>query len=330
MKNLIEQFPLHLSTASGFDYSPFNSLNNSYRQVVISGLGGSGIGASIVQDLLSGTAKVPIIINKTYHLPAFANHETLFIAVSYSGNTEETLSALEMALTKNCQIAGISSGGRLLALGNEKSFPVLQIPGGNPPRSMLGYSLIGLLGILGTMGIVDFNSIKQAISTFSASLENDLLSDIQSQTQVLAKSISDKIPVVYASTGTAAIATRWRQQLNENAKMPGWDGEVPEMNHNELVGWAGGDKNFAVLMLKTAFDYVRNQKRNALAASKLSEITNVYEIEAIGTTHFEQLLYLIHYGDWLSYYLSEIRQVDIMDIAIIDFLKSSLEKFDAK
>jgi glucose/mannose-6-phosphate isomerase len=327
MKNLIEQFPAHLKTASGFDYLPFQQLNKSYSHIIISGLGGSGIGASIVQDYLAKTSRVPIIVNKTYHLPAFANHETLFIAVSYSGNTEETLSALEMALAKKCQIAGISSGGHLLAMGTEKNFPVLQIPGGNPPRSMLGYSLIGLFGILSTIELADFHSIKQDVTAFSTALENGLLSGIQSQTQLLAKSISDKIPVVYASTGTAAIATRWRQQLNENAKMPGWDGEVPEMNHNELVGWAGGDGRFAVLMLKTDFDYPRNLKRNELAVTKLSQITNIFEIQAKGTNHFEQLLYLIHFGDWLSYYLSEIRQVDIMDIAIIDYLKSSLETF---
>jgi glucose/mannose-6-phosphate isomerase len=327
MKNLIQDFPSHLLATVDYDYSAFQRLPNTVSNIVISGLGGSGIGASVVSDLLSPSCSVPIIVNKTYHAPAFANQNTLFIAVSYSGNTEETMQALEMALDQNCQVVGIASGGKLAEMAKQHGFPVLMIPGGNPPRSMLGYALTGLLGILSKIGFVDFNDVKSDFIQFSNSLKNGLLDEIHSATQELAAAIADKIPVVYASSGTAAVATRWRQQLNENAKMPGWDAEVPEMNHNELVGWAGGDSKFAVMMLETDFDYSRNRQRNALAIPKLAAITNVYVIEAKGNTHLEQLLYLIHYGDWLSYYLSEIRQVDIMDIAIIDYLKSSLEKF---
>lgn len=329
MKQLIADFPQHLLEAAQIFKKSKIPTNTNFDNIIISGLGGSGIGASIALDLVMPQASKPIIINKSYQLPGFANQNSVFIAVSYSGNTEETLEAVQAALDRGCAVMAITSGGKMLQLAEKHHFPVVLIPGGNPPRSMLGYSLVVLLGFFDKLGLLDFSSIEAACVGFSKKLRNGGLDAIHQKTKTLAVQYAQKIPVVYASTGRAGVATRWRQQLNENSKLPGWDAEIPEMNHNELVGWAGGSEAFMVYFLRSSFDYARNAKRTDIAVERLSKITEVIEVEAIGDSPLEQALHLIHFGDWLSFYLSEERKVDIMDIEIIDYLKATLDKFNA-
>ena len=329
MKQLIADFPQHLLEAAKIFKKAAIPSNTDFDNIVISGLGGSGIGASIALDLVAAHATKPITINKSYQIPGFANQKTVFIAVSYSGNTEETLEAVHAALERGCAVMAITSGGKLQQLAEKHQFPVVVIPGGNPPRSMLGYSLIVLLGFFEKLGLLDFEAVESASAAFHHKLKNGGLEAIHQTTKTLAAENAQRIPVVYASTGRAGVATRWRQQLNENAKLPGWDAEIPEMNHNELVGWAGGSNDFVVYFLRSSFDYPRNAKRTDIAVERLSKIAEVIEIQAIGETPLEQALHLVHFGDWLSYYLSEERKVDIMDIEIIDYLKSTLDKFNA-
>lgn len=330
MKQLIANFPQHLSEAAAI-YRRANIIApQHFSNIVISGLGGSGIGASIALDWVAGQASVPIVINKSYQIPGFANAHTVFIAVSYSGNTEETLAATKIAIEKGCQIMAITSGGTLAQMATQHNFPVVVIPGGNPPRSMLGYSLIVLLGFFEKLQIISFDTVVAACESFSQNLQSGALEAMHQQTEALAKATANHIPVTYAATGLAGVATRWRQQLNENAKLPGWDAEIPEMNHNELVGWAGGSNKFVVYFLRSSFDLPRNAKRTDIAEERLSGIAKVVAIHAQGNSPLAQALYLIHFGDWLSYYLSVERKVDIMDIEIIDYLKATLDKFNAE
>lgn len=327
MKNLIENFPIHLSEAATIVAATDLNCTKTFTNIIISGLGGSGIGGSIVADLVEQSASVPVVINKGYHIPAFANENTLFIAVSYSGNTEETLLALDAALAKGCTIYSISSGGKLKALAEQYNFPCIVIPGGNPPRSMLGYSLIALLGIFKALGLSHYDIAQEAIA-FQELLENGALAEMHETTQKIAENVQQKVPVVYACSGFGGVATRWRQQLNENSKLPGWDAVIPEMNHNELVGWAGGSKEFAVFFLRTSFDFSKNSTRTDIAIERLKDVAEVYTVVAAGSNPLQQTLHLIHFGDWLSYYLSELRGVDIMDIEIIDYLKATLAKLE--
>jgi glucose/mannose-6-phosphate isomerase len=327
MKSLIENFPNHLSEALEIVKSTeWNAPTQPIENILITGLGGSGIGGTIVSELCKATGQWPISINKDYNLPNWVSEKTLVIACSYSGNTEETLSALGQAHRAGARIAGLTSGGKLGAWCKENGINHLVVPGGNPPRSMLGYSFVCLFGILNNEGLAtpDYTSeINSAISLLQSESEN-----IHRETQAMAKASAHKTVCVYANEGMGGVATRWRQQLNENSKMVGWDAAIPEMNHNELVGWAGGSSDIAVYFLDSPGDFSRNTKRMELSKEIVGRYTDcIFSISAKGSTPIEWSLYLINFGDWLSFYLHEIHGVDIMDIKVIDYLKGELEKF---
>ncbi len=326
MKNLIANFPQHISEAvATLKATQFKPNSQPILNVVITGLGGSGIGGTIVAELAAPHCNVPICVNKNYSLPGFVNQNTLLIACSYSGNTEETLTATKLAISKGAQVACISSGGELQQIATEKGFNILSMTGGNPPRSMFAYSFAYLCYILDFYNVASFNvidNLESAVQLLSSECDS-----LKQEAEVLAKKLTDKTAILYAVSGGVGVASRWRQQLNENAKMLAWEAEIPEMNHNELVGWEGGNSSFAALYLRHHTDFDRNQKRIEINKNIISEKTDtVLEVWSKGESAIERSLYLIHLGDWVSYYLSEINAVDIMDIKSIDLLKAELSK----
>jgi len=326
MKDLIAGFPDHLEEGLRIaERAKWKNPAKRFNAVVITGLGGSGIGGSLAAEWMSASSHTPIFVNKDYYLPAFVNENTLVIASSYSGNTEETLGALGQAIERKAEIAIITSGGRALELATENGFNAFVVEGGNPPRSMLGFSITGLMSFLSFYGLQTPDYVaswKEAIQA----MRNDIDS-IHVQAKAYAELLKNHCAVVYSTDGLAAMGERLRQQLNENAKMLGWSSAIPEMNHNELVGWAGGNSNFAVILLRSDFEFDRNAIRADLNKDILLKRTpTVLEWRAPGSSLISQSLYLNHLGDWVSYYLSEIHKVDIMDIDVIGFLKSELGK----
>lgn len=326
MKTLIANFSQHIKTAlETISNTKLKPAQGNIHNVVITGLGGSGIGGSIVSELVAPEANLPILVNKDYHVPAFVNEGTLLIACSYSGNTEETLSAVRQALKSGAQVACISSGGELKKMAESQGWNCLSMEGGNPPRSMFGYSFSFLLHYLKHYGIIKTDvlaELKTSVNLLDGEQEN-----IKSQAEELAKNLENTIPHILAVGGYHGVAVRWRQQLNENSKMLCWAAEIPEMNHNELVGWEGGDKRFSALFLRNENDYDRNQKRIDIIKGIIAGKTeHVHEVWSKGSSNIQRALYLIHLGDWASFYLSELNQVDIMDIKSIDLLKSELSK----
>lgn len=328
MLSLIENFPAHIIEALTLaKKSSFKKPQTEIHNVILTGLGGSGIGASMVQDLISQHAGVPVFVNKDYSLPAFASEHTLVIACSYSGETEETLHALHQAEECSSEIAVISSGGQLLNIAREKDYNHLVMPAGNPPRSMIGYSLVFQMYMLANYGISRL-AIDNDIFLTSEYLRVNK-EKIQAAARQIAISLHKKIYAIYACSGFSSIAERFRQQLNENAKMPGWNGTIPEMNHNELVGWQGGDVHMAAVFISTPFDNKRNAQRAKISAKIIEKYTpSVINISGMGETPLRTILYLIHLTDWISYYLSELNGVDIMDIEVINHLKKELAKFN--
>lgn len=326
MKDLIANFSEHLKDALGIlDNFSFNAADRAVQNVLITGLGGSGIGGTAISDLVNAEARVPISVNKNYDIPGFVGRHTLVIACSYSGNTEETLQAVEKAEAKGAIIACISSGGSLKAKADQKGYNCLSMVGGNPPRSMFAYPFSFLLYYLRAYGVIDTEAqgyLKEGIALLEAEQEN-----IKVQAEELAKGLQNTTVQILANAGNLGIAARMRQQLNENAKMLCWEAEVPEMNHNELVGWEGGSEQFSCLFLRSESDNPRNQKRMDIIKGIIGEKTpHVFEVWAKGNHDIARALYLVHFGDWVSYYLSELNQVDIMDIKSIDLLKSELSK----
>ncbi len=326
MKELIANFSEHLRDALSIIKSfDFIASDRAIHNVMITGLGGSGIGGSAISDLVASEAIVPITVNKNYDIPAFVGRHTLVIACSYSGNTEETLSALAKAEEKGAIIACISSGGKLKAIAKEKGYNCLSMQGGNAPRSMFAYPFTFLLFYLRAYGVIAGAPLDRVAS--GASLLDQEEESIQASAETLARKLKDKTIQVLVNNGSLGLAARLRQQLNENAKMLAWEAEVPEMNHNELVGWEGGSDQYACLFLRNEHDNLRNQKRMDIIQGIIKEKTaHLHEVWTKGSEPIERALYLVHFGDWLSFFLSELNQVDIDDIKSIDLLKSELSK----
>lgn len=329
MLQLIEDFPTHLTDSLKIAKSTkegWAKEAKAPKAVVITGLGGSGIGGTIAADYVAEVATVPVWVNKGYELPAWVNDSTHVIACSYSGNTEETLSALEDAMAAGASISAITSGGQLGELARAHDWNVSVVPGGNPPRSMFGYAWVQIMLHLEMLNIGVDGSWAEDVATAVEALKAKRSQHLE-EAEAIADQLQNCAVAIYAATGTAGVATRWRQQLNENAKMPAWDAEVPEMNHNEMVGWAGGGDNFAAVFLHTDGDAPRNTTRMQLNAEAVAEGgTTVINIEASGASQIEQIMDLVALGDWVSYVLSERNGVDIMDILVIDRLKDALSK----
>ncbi|MBA3971425.1 MAG: bifunctional phosphoglucose/phosphomannose isomerase [Bacteroidetes bacterium] len=326
MQTLVANFSKQLTEAIAIGKAAgLKTSANKISNVLICGLGGSGIGGSIVAELVSGNATVPINVSKGYFIPAYVNENTLVIISSYSGNTEETLNCLELALVKKATVTAISSGGRVLELSKEKGFDCIVVPGGMPPRSCLGYSLTQLFYTLGFHKIINIDHTAQleAAVKLIDSEENNIVAEAKA----IAEKINGKIPVIYATTYNEGIAIRFRQQLNENAKILCWHHIIPEMNHNELVGWTEKSDNFSVLIFLDKDEYSRNLARVEINRNVITKhASSVTEIYSKGNSVIEKAIYFIHLGDWISVELAALRGVDPVEVNVINHLKSALSK----
>ncbi len=327
MKELVERFPIQLEEALQIALSAkIKPTEIAIQNIVISGLGGSGIGGSIIADLLSDTLQIPVIINKNYAIPAFVGKNTLFIASSYSGNTEETLEATHKAIDEGAEVACITSGGKILQLAQENNYNFIQLPAGYPPRSCIGYSMVQLLALLSGYGFISKDILSQVKT--SADLLRTNTTKIKTEAEKLAAFLYKKTPIIYTADGMEGVAVRFRQQLNENSKMLCWHHILPEMNHNELVGWVSKNDNLALVYLRSKQEYSRTSERFAFLDKAIQGFTpNRFTVSSIGNTALEEIFYLIHLTDLSSVLLADKNEVDAMDIAVIDRLKSHLATF---
>lgn len=326
MKALIEGFSKQIEVGIEiFRANPPKEIEQKYSNVVISGLGGSGIGGTIIRDLSSTFANVPVTVNKEYSIPAFVGPQTLFIASSYSGDTEETLAATQIAAEKKACIICITSGGKLAELAKTNHWGLLLIPGGSPPRANLGYSLTQLICIFSSAGLLH-DSAKKELDEAVHFIQNNSQS-IREKGAEIAKQLFTKRIIIYTDAAREGVAVRFRQQLNENSKMLCWHHVVPEMNHNELVGWTEKSDELAVVFIRNSSDHSRNQVRMEINKGIVSGYSNtVIELWGEGNNEIEKTFYMIHLVDWISFYLAEMKGVDIMDIKVIDFLKHKLSE----
>lgn len=295
------------------------------KNIVICGMGGSGIGGKLVSQWVQNEIALPIVLCQDYTLPAFVNENTLVIGSSYSGNTEETLAALEIARNKGAIIKCISSGGTLQKFCADNNYDIIIVPGGNQPRAAIAYSLVQLLYIFESLNLISPKSLQEIEK--GKNLINANLEANKAEGKEIAEFIHGKINVIYSEAIYEGVAVRARQQLNENSKNLGWSLAIPEMNHNELVGWGGGSDLFAVIMLRTEDANPKNTTRMDLTKEILARKTShIYELHAKGSSLIERSLHLINVLDWASYYLVDLNQVDAFDIKVINHLKDSLAK----
>lgn len=324
MRSLIENFPSQLEAAyANALATSLKGSSNAFSNVIVTGLGGSGIGGKIVAQLIQDEVTLPIIINNDYLLPAFASASTLVVVSSYSGDTEETLSAMRDALKRGCTVVCISSGGQITELARKRKLEVLTIPGGQPPRSQFGYSAISLIRVLACYGIVQ-DAVFTALESLPRFLRSNKADTIARATQ-LATVLAKRTPIIYAESRNEGVAIRWRQQINENSKRLCWHHVYPEMNHNELVGWEGGNNTHAVILLRSSDDHPRSVARMNITEPLFMQKGAVVEnVIALGKTRAERIFDLVHLGDWLSLLMAERADVDPMTIHAIDYLKNAL------
>jgi len=327
MDELIKKFPAQLKEAIAIgENAEIEEPTTDIRNVYVAGLGGSGIGANFVSEFISAECPVPFTIGKGYSIPASVNEHTLAIVSSYSGNTEETLASFHAMEKTGAMIVVISSGGKLIQLAKEKSYDYIQLPGDWPsPRACLGFSMVQQLFILHKLQLIGDNFINHLKA--GRELLNFDQEDISKLAQGIARQLHNKIPIIYTTDRMESVAIRLRQQINENSKMLCWHHVIPEMNHNELVGWNQHNKNLAVLFLRNDDDLKKNKVRidiNKKIIAKYSD--TIVEVYSKGNTLIEKAIYFVHLGDWISWHLSVLNEVDASEIKVIDYLKSELEK----
>ena len=330
MKKLIEGFPAQLEEALGIAaQAKLSPAKAPIHNVLICGMGGSGIGGNLIQTFLYDELTVPVTVNKSYDIPAFVGPNTLLIACSYSGGTEETLSGAEQAFAKGAQVVGVTSGGKLGDLLKKHNAEFIAIPSrDNSPRAGVGYAVTQLLKIFAHFGLSksDHASDIQASAKQLKSKE----ADIHALAKELAAKMKGKVPFLYGDSRLEPVLLRTQQQIAENSKQISHQNFFPEMNHNELVGWKFPDKfwkNTMTVLIHTDFDNERTRTRMDICEDIFSkEGTDLEIIGAKGDTFIVQALYLIHLLDWTSFYLAEENNVDPFPVDVITFLKNELAK----
>lgn len=292
-----------------------------FKNVVIGGLGGSGIGGRIAKLAVFTAFPVPVEVYSEYRLPAYAGSDTLVILSSYSGNTEETLSMYQDAKSRGCRIICLSSGGQLAASAFADGCPCYPVEAGYQPRMALGYSLTTLLLILGELGGFDF---KSSLEKAAAALQAN--AGLKQEAEFICRHFSDGLNykfVVICDTVLEAVSVRFCQQIQENAKGEAFVTVIPEANHNVIESYYGRhDTHF--LLLNSGLN-ARNDARFEFLKTVLRETGNrFHEIPSAPFT-IERVFSLIHILDWVSIGISNAKGVNNMRVDNIARLKAYLE-----
>jgi len=318
----------------GKAFRPPASLRNS-SAIVLSGMGGSAMAGDLLARLCEHHLAVPFLVNRDYRLPEFVNRETLFIASSHSGNTEETLAATALALRRRARVVCITTGGKLRSFARRHRLPLISIPQTDPPmppRSALGYSLIPLVYLFASLGLYPGaeGQMREAIA-LTTGLRDQLHPDVparRNRAKQLALSLHGKIPWVQGTVGImAAAAYRWRCQFNENSKVLAYSSEYPELNHNEVIGWELAPslaRCVSVITLQEAKPRPRIRARVEITREMMARKAPVHPIAAEGRSPLAQLLWTIYLGDFTSLYLAFLYGADPGAITAIDELKRRL------
>jgi len=307
----------------------------SYRDienVLILGMGGSAIGGDLARALAQNYTGVPITVCREYDLPAYVNDFTLVIASSYSGNTEETLSAFQQAIERQAKVVVVSTGGKLTDLAGEMGTPIIPVRYKSSPRAAIGHSLVLLLGIFADLDLIPDPTpdLEEAIQVMMAMQPQlDLGTPLATNpAKSLALRLNGKLPVIYGAGLFSDVARRWKGQFNENAKHWSFFEVLPEANHNAILGYqfpAALARQLVVLFLTGPADHPRLRLRQQVTAEVLDKAGVPVEwIAAQGSSPAAQVFSLIHYGDYVSFYLSLLNQIDPSPVPLIDYLKRRL------
>jgi glucose/mannose-6-phosphate isomerase len=298
--------------------------------MVVAGMGGSGIGGALARAALGDHASRPIFVTRAYGLPSWTTPDTTVLCASYSGNTEETLACFESAGALGAQRVVVTTGGRLAEMAREEGVPVIPLPGGFQPRAAVAYMIVAALEVAAMCGAgprlaseidVAASHTEQLVAEWGPDAPEDSLA------KEIARGLLGTTPVIAGAGLTAPIAYRWKTQINENAKQPAFSHELPELDHNELVGWEGAPDvgRFAAVFLDDSDAHPRVKARMDLTERLIAgNAAAGFRLETRGQTTIERVVSLVLLGDLVSLYLAALRGVDPGPVRVIEELKSAL------
>ncbi len=311
------------------------SYRDSYDQIVVTGLGGSAIGGDILRSYAARYADIPVIVNRDYDLPNFVGSNTLVLAVSYSGNTEETLSAYQQARDRGADIIAVGSGGKLQDYAGRDGAAILNVPPGFVPRAAVGCLFAPIVLALEQMGLL--RGAREQIMECSSVLK-ELRESLNPRVDIpvnLARVIAEKtrgnIPIIWGTAGVSEVAAqRWKAEINENAKCPAYYNNFPELNHNEIVGFevpADLISRQVFILLRDGGDNERIKKRIEISKTIIKDkVKNIIEVHSSGNSFLARLFSLIYIGDYASVYLALEYDINPTPVKMIDYLKEELNK----
>jgi glucose/mannose-6-phosphate isomerase len=295
------------------------------------GLGGSAAGGDFVKALFEEGGITPFGVNRDYRMPAYVNSGSLVFATSYSGNTEETLAAYKHARSQGASLIAVTSGGELEHLAKQDGFPLIKVPGGQPPRTALGFMLIPVVYCCQSLGLIPeqnfeaaFREIEKCGKEYGLEVSTD-----QNPTKQLAEALAGKVATIYGLGGwQAVIASRWKSQLNENSKYMAFANEFPELCHNEIIGWVGandqGVEQWISVLLKDGTESDKMKARADITFRLVQEQTERHDVMARGEGLLAKMLSLTFFGDFVSVYLAALTGHDPEKIDNIHTLKAEL------
>ena len=307
--------------------------HSGITSVVVCGMGGSGVAGDVAACVAAGRSSIPVTVNKSYELPAFAGSHTLVVLCSYSGETEETLACFRQAHDRGAPIVAVATGGTLMQLAHSHDAPCVVPAAGMMPRAAFPYLAGGVLVVLERLGVLpDLTAelvetdevLREQVATHARTVALD-----QNPAKQIAVALQDRIPVIWGQDGPLSVAAeRWKTQLNENAKVPAFAATAPELTHNEIVGSAGSSEllaGVAVVALRAATEHPRIAARLDAAIRLITgQVGRVLDAHAHGSGVLARLASAVQLGDLVSVYLAILRGVDPTPIEPIERLKAEL------
>jgi glucose/mannose-6-phosphate isomerase len=296
--------------------------------LIVAGMGGSSVGGRLAAGALGPRLRRPLALAMGYDIPAWIGRETLVLCSSYSGATEETLATYDAARAAGAPRLVATTGGPLAERARADRVPVIPLPGGFQPRAAVGYSLVTALEAARLCGAApSVRGEVEAAAKLAARLAEEWGPDgpEDGEAKRIARSLSGSIPVIAGAGLTASVAYRWKCQVNENAELPAFASKLPELDHNEIVGWAGADRRLAAVFLEDPQAQEQVVRRTQITAELAAEGASVVErVVARGESRLERVVSLVLLGDLVSLYLAVLRGVDPVSVRAIDTLKRRL------
>jgi glucose/mannose-6-phosphate isomerase len=331
MLSVMDSFPQNareaINNAEKLDLKDMDK--KSVNSLLIAGMGGSAVGGLLLRDWLNESCGIPIFVSRNYHLPAWVNKETLLYTVSYSGNTEETLSQYKEATKISCPTICFTSGGMLVEIATQRRDPVFRFPKGYQPRAAISFQFFGLATISRRLGLITddyWEEIDKSLTILEKLRETmDPGNPIEKNPgKSLAVSVKDYIPFIYGSTLFEGVSYRYSTQFNENSKSPSAAGVLPEAFHNSVMA-READPNLVekccIIIIRDKTDSLLDKKTVRFMRLMSERFGRIVEVEPVGEGRLSRILSALYIGDYASAYLSILYGLDPSTTDSIDLLK---------